>query len=250
MRLTVNSDKRTLLRDDKQFFLLADTCWSAFTNISEEDWIFYLEKRKAQGFNTLQINILPQWDRSKGALENLPFEHKEGIFDFSNFSDTYFERAKKMSGIATKNGFSLALVVLWSNYVTGTWASELDKERNVYPEEYREQYYKKVIETFDEFSPLYFIGGDTDFPKEETISTYLEAFKYFEKNSPNTLKTIHIKGRLEEIPVEIRHFNYSRFVTHLKYLLKRSTRLNETNSENVKLYDEVYEKFPELRKTY
>ena len=51
------------------------------------------------------------------------------------------------------------------------------------------------------------------------------------------------------IIIDRNDFNYSRFVTHLKYLLKRSTRLNETNSENVKLYDEVYEKFPELRKT-
>lgn len=51
------------------------------------------------------------------------------------------------------------------------------------------------------------------------------------------------------IIIDRNDFNYSRFVTHLKYLLKRSTRSNETNSENVKLYDEVYEKFPELRKT-
>ena len=51
------------------------------------------------------------------------------------------------------------------------------------------------------------------------------------------------------IIIDRNDFNYSRFVTHLKYLLKRLTRLNETNSENVKLYDEVYEKFPELRKT-
>lgn len=65
---------------------------------------------------------------------------------------------------------------------------------------------------------------------------------------------MHLKENLKYVLLVIsmidrNDFNYSRFVTHLKYLLKRSTRLNETNSENVKLYDEVYEKFPELRKT-
>ena len=42
----------------KTFFYLADTCWSAFTNITDDEWDYYLYKRKAQGFNTIQINIL------------------------------------------------------------------------------------------------------------------------------------------------------------------------------------------------
>lgn len=46
------------------FFYLADTVWSAFTNIDLTDWAYYLKVRKEQGFNVLQINILPQWDRS------------------------------------------------------------------------------------------------------------------------------------------------------------------------------------------
>ena len=48
----------------KPFFWLADTCWSAFTNISDDDWQEYLDLRARQGFNVLQINALPQWDLS------------------------------------------------------------------------------------------------------------------------------------------------------------------------------------------
>ncbi|EAC5524850.1 DUF4038 domain-containing protein, partial [Listeria monocytogenes] len=69
MKITVNQNKRTLLRDGQHFFYLADTCWSAFTSIQENDWITYLDKRKEQGFNTLQINVLPQWDRSRGQFD-------------------------------------------------------------------------------------------------------------------------------------------------------------------------------------
>lgn len=44
-------------------------------------------------------------------------------------------------------------------------------------------------------------------------------------------------------------FNYSRFVTHLKYLLKRSSTLNLPVSENAKMYEEVSLRFPELQGT-
>lgn len=43
-------------------------------------------------------------------------------------------------------------------------------------------------------------------------------------------------------------FSYSRFVTHLKYLLKRSSSLHMPESENEKLYESVCEEFPELKK--
>lgn len=43
-------------------------------------------------------------------------------------------------------------------------------------------------------------------------------------------------------------FSYSRFVTHLKYLLKRSDKLNLSQSENEKMYDSVCREFPELEK--
>ena len=43
-------------------------------------------------------------------------------------------------------------------------------------------------------------------------------------------------------------FSYSRFVTHLKYLLKRSSKLHMPESENEKLYESVCEEFPELKR--
>ena len=203
MKVTVNENKRTLSRDGQPFFYLADTCWSAFTSIQEDEWISYLTKRKQQGFNTLQINVLPQWDRSKNNFECVPFEINDGTYDFSKVNEDYFKRAQKLCQIAEEYDFTLALVVLWSNYVSGTWASELDGNKNIISEKNRQRYYQKIIETFDSFKPIYFIGGDTDFPTDETVSTYLDAFDFFEKNSPDTLKTVHIRGRLEEIPEEI-----------------------------------------------
>lgn len=203
MKLKVNDNGRTLLRNNHHFFYLADTCWSAFTSIQMEEWIIYLKKRKAQGFNTLQINILPQWDRSKGSFDFLPFPENDGIYDFSQINDAYFIRAQELCQLATEQGFTLSLVVLWANYVAGTWASDLDQEKNIIPLSARHTYFEKVIEYFDQFSPIYFIGGDTDFPTQETIETYEDAFAFFNKHSPKTLKTVHIKGRFYDIPESI-----------------------------------------------
>lgn len=62
-KLTVNTREDGFLCDGKPFFWFADTCWSAFTSITEDDWDYYLTRRAEQGMNVLQINTLPQWDR-------------------------------------------------------------------------------------------------------------------------------------------------------------------------------------------
>lgn len=41
-------------------------------------------------------------------------------------------------------------------------------------------------------------------------------------------------------------FNYSRFVSHLKYLLKRKEKDIEVSSENLKLYDSMCKDFPDI----
>ncbi len=50
-----------------------------------------------------------------------------------------------------------------------------------------------------------------------------------------------------DIIIDREDYEYSRFVTHLKYLLKRAKNLDESNSENAKMFDEVYEEYPNLR---
>ena len=147
--LKISKNKQTLLKDGKTFFYLADTCWSAFTNISDEEWDYYLYKRKVQGFNTIQINILPQWDASLTNFNFNPFINNNPNY----LNDEYFEHAKKMCEKAKKEGFELSLVLLWCNYVPGTWASSLIPD-GVLPFDCLKNYVEKVHETFSKFEPL------------------------------------------------------------------------------------------------
>ena len=135
MRLQISEDHTHLLRDGKHFFWLADTCWSAFTNISDAEWDEYLDTRAGQGFNVLQINALPQWDRC-GTLQGWqPFPLIDGMrYNFSVMRPDYFRHAQEMCQAAVDRGFTLALVVMWCNYVPDTWASKI-YGGNIIPEE-------------------------------------------------------------------------------------------------------------------
>ena len=196
--LQISDNKINILKDKKPFFYLADTCWSAFTNITDEEWDFYLYKRKAQGFNTIQINILPQWDASVTDLDYKPFVEN----DPHRLNDAYFAHARKMCETAKREGFELALVVLWSNYVPGTWASKMFPG-GILPFDCLENYVRKVHETFTDLEPLYIISGDTDFPEEETTRYYVHVGRILRGLAPDCLFTTHIKGRYSDIPKEL-----------------------------------------------
>lgn len=192
-------ENNIFLKDGKPFFYLADTCWSAFTNITEEDWLYYLQYRQRQGYNTLQINILPQWDASGTSLHYVPFLEKGNTYDFTKINDDYFEHARKMCKVAKEHDFELALVVLWCNYVPKTWANHMNDSKTM-PFECIEDYIEKVVATFDDFNPLYVVSGDTDFEEEVSCSYYKRASQLLKQKAPSSLQTMHVRGRLKKIP--------------------------------------------------
>lgn len=67
-----------------------------------------------------------------------------------------------------------------------------------------------------------------------------------EKEGKKVIK--HIKNMVEDyfnMTINEDDFNYSRFVTHLQYLLKRGEQGESISSENDKLYKAMVEKYPE-----
>lgn len=199
-RLEVAKNKCNFTYDGKPFFYLADTIWSAFTNVSMEEWKYYLHVRKTQGFNVLQINTLPQWDRCMTDVGIYPFATEDGQrFDFSCRDDTYYERAKEMCRMAKEEGFQLALVVLWLNYVPGTWGSKI-VDTNIMPEEMLQEYAGKIVKEFDEFAPIYIVSGDTDFEEKVTVDYYEIILSTLCEKSPDSLKAMHIRRGYDYIP--------------------------------------------------
>jgi Protein of unknown function (DUF4038) len=201
-KLKIDKTKSIFIKDDQPFFYLADTIWSAFTNVTIEEWGYYLKKRKMQGFNVLQINTLPQWDRCMSDVGIYPFRTIDGQqFDFSSIQEEYYQRARTMCEMAIEQGFQLALVVLWLNYVPGTWGSRMF-DKNIMPKDFISDYVTKVVDTFDEYDPIYVVSGDTDFDTKSAIEYYEAAFNVIFQKSPDSLKTLHVKRGYDVIPNE------------------------------------------------
>lgn len=181
----------------RPFFYLADTVWSAFTHAKEDEWNRYLKYRRTQGFNALQINILPQYDASGPGLGYEPFAvNRDGLYDTTNPDDQYFSRAERMIKSAVDHGFVPALVVLWSNYVPGTWLSEI-KPGRVLSEAGLVPYVKHVVQRFMKYRPLYIISGDTsdsDLHIPEAWRYYSKALSIVREVDREALTTFHLWG--------------------------------------------------------
>lgn len=212
--LEVSKTKTFFLKDNNPWFYLADTCWSAFTNISESDWEYYLDTRKAQGFNVIQVNMLWQWDASSTHLNYKPYVVDEyGRFDFTQPNIEYFDRAERMVATARDKGMTIALVLLWCNYLPHTWASDLKiRQVGLFPKEKVEEYTRMVVNRFDSYHPIYIISGDTDFQTDEVIDDYYSLCLNTVKSlSPKALTTFHIRGREKDIPHRLEcnpHFDF------------------------------------------
>ena len=51
--------------DGKPFFWLGDTGWLLFVKCTREDAVFYLDTRKQQGFNVVQVMVLHDFNNTK-----------------------------------------------------------------------------------------------------------------------------------------------------------------------------------------
>lgn len=198
-------DKMRFQQDGRDFFFLADTCWSAFTNAELFEFENYCRIRKNQGFTVIQLNLLRQWDASSTQTRRDPFklvsldDTNHYIYDYSQLNIAYFDRVEEMLSIMEKYELTPALVLLWDNYVPDTWTEPMNRN-NLMDKNQIEPYVTYVAQRYKKFNPIYFISGDTDFPSEATIEYYNIALTTLKKYDDDALVTFHIRGRLDEIP--------------------------------------------------
>ena len=202
-KLGVNARRDGFLCDGKPFFWFADTCWSAFTSISLEDWDYYLTRRAEQGMNVLQINTLPQWDRCLPDLGIWPYASEDGVhFDWGAPNQEYWDRARTMCEMAVRAGIRPALVLMWCHYVPGTWGGMIAQRlgAEAMPREEVRAHVARVIENLGEFDPVYVVTGDTDFKSDEAIAYYEDALDEVCRLAPGQLRTMHINRANRDLP--------------------------------------------------
>ena len=212
MKISCSGSQSNFEKEGAPFFLLGDTCWSAFTHPSMEEWQDYLTYRQRQGFNALQINILPQRHACLPRKWRHPFEvNEDGSYNFRQIQPEYFERAKRMLEVMREKHITPMLVLLWGNYVPGTWQQKTDSGRTsvlerpfsmVMPFEDMRRYVSYAVKCFKEFEPIWIISGDTNLDRPEPVSYYMEALRIAKQEAPECLTSLHLYP-LAFIPEEL-----------------------------------------------
>lgn len=194
-RVRVAPDHRHFLRDEKPFFLMADTAWSAFTNPTLEEWEEYLALRKKQGFNTLLINVLPQWDRGLAKGERAcPWVTADDVeWRLADIPESYFDHACRVLDKMMEYDMTPVLVLLWGNYTNGTFFDTLWGHSPI-ARDGVEEYVTYVARRFAGYAPLYFVSGDTTFTDQSVDDYYRPALHALKAADPEALASLHICG--------------------------------------------------------
>ena len=201
--IAVNGNRDGFVVGGRPWFYFADTVWSAFSRATLEEWTDYLDYRQAQGFNVLQISILPILHDASGPDQGaIPFaSNSSGAWDFGTPDIRYFAKAQTMVRMASEAGFVVTLVVLWANYVQETAFAVRDPS-HVMPLAAVEPYTRMVMEAFAAYNPVYCISGDTDFGSHMTTAYYMTALNTIKSIDPTAITTLHLQPSVR-LPDEI-----------------------------------------------
>ena len=125
-RLRISDNKRYLVTPDgKPFPWLADTVWTMPQRLKWDDVEYLMKKRKAQGFNALQICALdPERDVEMRTPAGFP-ALIDG--DLSRPNEDYFRYLDYVLDKAEEYGFYVLLLPVWGQLVVGDdWAGGVD----------------------------------------------------------------------------------------------------------------------------
>ncbi len=111
--------------DGKPFFWLGDTGWLLFVKCSREDAIHYLETRKQQGFNVVQVMVLHDMNNTKNVYgdsalinEDVSKPNVTPGNDYKNaVAYDYWDHVDFIVDEAAKRGIYMAMVPVWGSNV-------------------------------------------------------------------------------------------------------------------------------------
>lgn len=187
---------RALALDDQPFFYLGDTAWSAFADASVDEWSYYLDYRRRQGFNAVQVSLLPiLHDRSLNPDSNPAFDIDQ-VQEHSRwqFNDRYFSRAARMVDEAAQQGIVCTLVVVWCSYVAGTWASARAPQF-VMSNEVLSDYMARCRELLLRPNVVLVASGDSGFVAPEEEPFYAELIAGMRTVNPQAVIGCHLQPR-------------------------------------------------------
>ncbi|MFI5131653.1 MAG: glycoside hydrolase family 140 protein [Chitinophagales bacterium] len=190
--LKISSNKRFFqTADGKPFFWLGDTGWLLFVKCNREDAIKYLDTRREQGFNVIQVMVLHDV-KNKNAYGDYALKNADvsmaNVTPGNNFNDTaaydYWDHVEFIIDEAGKRGIYIALVAVWGSNVKSGKVNLSNAEA----------YAKFLALRFKNKNNIIWIDGG-DIPGNEGTAVWQTIAKTIKKHDNKHLMTFHPRGR-------------------------------------------------------
>lgn len=107
------ANRYLMTADGRPFFWIADTAWELFHRLDESEAVYYLDFRKAQGFNVVQAVVLAELDgiHTPNANGDTPFLNLENW----EYNEAYFRHIDKVLDLALERDIHIALLPTWGD---------------------------------------------------------------------------------------------------------------------------------------
>ncbi len=175
----------------KPFFWLGDTGWLLFTKCSREEAVQYLEKRKQQGFNVVQVMVLHTLQAvnqyGDSALVNNDITHPNAENTARSASEStngYWNNIDFIVGEAAKRGIYMALVPLWGSNV---------KQGRIKAAQ-AAVYAKFLAQRYRKYNNIIWLNGG-DIKGSDAMDVWMAIGSNLKKYDGRHLVTFHPRGR-------------------------------------------------------
>jgi len=188
-KLKVTADGRHLETvEGKPFFLLADTAWEMFHRLKQEDADWFLEQRKAQGFNCILAVALAEFDVS---VPNMYGDLALHDLDPARPNEAYFARVDAMVNKAAALGMYVGFVPTWGD----KWNLKWGKGPEIFTPENARAYGEFLGRRYKDAPIIWVLGGDRPVDNDQhrvIIRAMAEGLKA--GDGGNHLMTFHPSG--------------------------------------------------------
>ncbi len=189
MKLNVSENRRFLQNEDgTPFFYLADTGWEQFHRLTLKEIEFYLDARKAQGFNVIQAVLISEMDglRIPNAYGQIPLIGMSP----EKPNPEYFDFVEQVLKLAEKREMFLALVP--------TWGDKIDRVFGIGPVIFNEinafSYGKWLGKMFRDNPNIIWMNGGDRSGGGNNFAVWDALGKGIKSEDPNHLMTFHPLG--------------------------------------------------------
>lgn len=186
--LKISDNKRYFVtQQGKPFLYHAETGWQIFTQLTTAEAVEYLSFRKAQGFNTIQVQLVMSPEQVNRYGQK-PFH---GDIDFSQPNEAYHDHVSNIISKADSLGLLIVMSQPWLGCCKEGFGNTADKPIQKNGPAKNRMYGQYLGKKFSRFNNLFwFAGGDND-PKGDRESLVAFAEGLFAAAPKHQLITYH-----------------------------------------------------------